>query len=264
MKLIVSDLDGTLLEDDHSISPRTVEMVDKLRELSVLFTIATGRSLTASKEYIERLNISTPVILFNGARIFDPVEGKYLTEHTLSRKAVETIIEKAKRQRDLTVAFFVSEEVYMYNVCLKASTYFIRDAIVYRSVEDLSDFVDQNVTKIVFAGQPYDLDKLEMELPEILEEADVVKSEDDLLEILPKGVNKASALKELCGILRVPLSEVIVLGDSMNDLQMIRVAGFGIAVGKAKDEIRKSAKMYVEGKGEEALQKVYELLRRGE
>lgn len=264
MKLLISDLDGTLLEKDCSISQETLELVEKIRNLGVLFSIATGRALSAAKDYIEKLNIKTPVILFNGARIYDPIEKRYLTQYFLSNKAVELAINVVGTHKDLTIAFFVNEEVYAYNIGLNAATYVIRDALVYKSIGDLEPMKKAKVTKIVFASYPYNLSLLEIELPQIFgQEADVVRSEDDLLEILPKSVSKGTALKELCRLLKISTSEVIAMGDSMNDLEMLKIAGMGVAVGKAKDELRKNAKLYIDKTGKEALEKVYELLKRG-
>ncbi len=263
MKLLISDLDGTLLEKDHSISHEVFELVKKIENLGVLFSIATGRALSAAKDYIEKLNLTTPVILFNGARIYDPVQNKYIVQYFLSKKAVELALKVINSNRNLTAAFFVNEEVYMYNVGPNAATYLIRDALTYRSVDDLRFVENLNITKIVFASYPYNLSKLEIELPEFFEQqADVVRSEDDLLEILPRSINKGSALKKLCELLKITLDEVIAMGDSMNDFQMIKTSGIGIAVGKASDELKKAAKFYFQT-GKDALQKVYEMLERG-
>lgn len=264
MKLLISDLDGTLLEKDHTISQETIELVKKIRSLGVLFSIATGRALNAAKSYIERLNITTPVILFNGARIYDPFEKRYLVQHLLSKRAVELAIEIIASHKSFTAAFFVDEEVYAYNVGLNAATYMIRDALVYKSISDLEFVKKVDVTKIVFASYPHNLSKLEIELPEVFgQEADVVRSEDDLLEILPKHVNKGNALKELCKMLGISTNEVVAMGDSLNDFEILRISGIGVAVGNAKDELKKIAKLYIDKVGKEALEKVYELLKRG-
>ncbi|MEJ5229310.1 MAG: Cof-type HAD-IIB family hydrolase [Pseudothermotoga sp.] len=262
MKLLVSDLDGTLLEIDHSISPETLQLVQKIEELGVRFTIATGRSLSSCREYINALRLSTPVILLNGARIFDPVSGKYLVQHDLSQKAVEIVFQIAVRQKNVTTAVFIGEDVYVYNLGLNAATYLIRDALTYKSVGDIGAMKSSNVAKIVFAGYPYDLNTLEIELPQLIgAEAQVVRSEDDLLEILPKNANKGSALKELSGMLKIPLNQVIAVGNGMNDLEMIKTAGFGIAVGKADEEVKKSSKLYIQDTGEKVIRKIYELLK---
>ncbi|MFN4189698.1 MAG: Cof-type HAD-IIB family hydrolase [Pseudothermotoga sp.] len=264
MKLLISDLDGTLLEADHSVSEGTLKLVEKIRGLGIKFSIATGRALSAASIYIQQLKITVPVILFNGARLYDPVERRYLVEHSLSQRAVELATELVIMHRDLTAAFFVNEEVYAYNVGLNAATYAIRDALVYKSIDDVESIKKKKITKIVFASYPFNLSRLEIELPQLFgPEADVVRSEDDLLEILPKSVNKGSALKELCKLMKISASEVIAMGDSMNDLEMIKVAGIGIAVGKAEDELKKNAKLYIDKTGREALEKVYELLRWG-
>lgn len=134
---------------------------------------------------------------------------------------------------------------------------------MYKSIEDLELIKKAKVAKIVFASYPYHLSSLEVELPQVFEsKADVVRSEDDLLEILPKSVNKGSALKELCKLLKISTNEVIAMGDSMNDLEMLKIAGIGIAVGKAKEELKKNAKLYIDKTGRDALEKVYDVLTR--
>jgi len=264
MKLVVSDLDGTLLETDHSISEETIRLIQRIEELGVRFTIATGRSLSSCKEYIKALKLSTPIILLNGARIFDPVSGNYLVQHTLSQKAVEIVFQTAVRQKNVSTAIFIEEDVYVYNLGLNAATYLIRDALTYKSVDNIHAVKSSNVAKIVFAGYPYDLNGLEIELPQSIgEEAQVVRSEDDLLEILPKNANKGFALRELSGILKIALNQVIAVGNGMNDLEMIKIAGFGIAVGKADEEVKRSSKLYIQSAGENVIKKIYELLKGG-
>ncbi|MGJ8454193.1 Cof-type HAD-IIB family hydrolase [Pseudothermotoga sp. U03pept] len=262
MKLLVSDLDGTLLEVDHTVSQGTIQIVQKIEELGIRFTIATGRSLSSCREYIEVLKLTTPVILLNGARIFDPVSKRYLTQHNLSQRATEIVLEIAMQQKNLTTAIFVNEDVYVYNLGLNAATYVIRDALTYRSINDLYVARSWNVTKIVFAGHFYDLNGLEVDLPELIhEEAQVVRSEDDLLEVLPKNANKGFALKELTNILKISLNEVVAVGNGMNDLEMIKTAGLGIAVGKSTEDVKKASKLYIQEIGEIAMKKIYELLK---
>lgn len=138
MKLLISDLDGTLLESDHSISEGTLKLIEKFKQLGVQFSIATGRALSAANVYIQKMRIDIPVILYNGVRIYDPVEKRYLIKHSLSQKAVELATELVIMQKNLTAAFFVDEEVYAYNVGLNAATYVIRDAWCTNPLKTLS------------------------------------------------------------------------------------------------------------------------------
>lgn len=258
MRLLVFDLDGTLLEKDGNLSSETLRILKSFEERNVRSTIATGRSLKSASKFIEQISSKVPVILFNGARIFDPVTRHYLYSEVLSDSLLQRMSFLCQRS-DVSVFFFVDEDVYAVNLTVYAARYVYRDGLSYRLVDNIDSLKQRKITKIVLTGPSCELTKIENSLKfqhRIL--ASVTRSEDDLLEILPFGVNKAEALKKLCKFLGIDLKEVVAFGNGENDLEMIKTAGVGVTFKDAPDIVRSQAKVVLLSCGYSGLQEFLE------
>lgn len=249
MKLLVFDLDGTLLEEDGTLDPRTIELLHRLAEANIETTIATGRSLKSAAHFVEALSLRVPVILFNGARIYDPVNKNYLESKFLAFNAVEKIV-SLSRGRKVSLFFFVDEEVYAMCVSPHATRYIFRDGLSYHLIENLTQLQTDRITKLVISGPSHELTELELTIrPEVKFDASVTRSEEDLLEILPAGVSKADALKRLCMLLGISLKDVVAFGNGENDSEMIEISGLGVSFAFAPESVKKRAKVILERSG---------------
>jgi len=261
-RLLVTDLDGTLLDRDHLVNRCIASTVEKIRSMGLDVTFATGRALHSTKPYIEALNIEKPVILLNGARIYDPVSDRYLMERRFQESSVVKIL-KSELTRWVTVGIFIEDETYLWNVHDGASSYIYRDAMTYRSTKDPLSLNLDNVVKIVFSSFPGVLNDIyESCRSELKNIAEIVRSERDLIEFLPPGVNKGTALEKLCDLLEIEMENIIAVGDSLNDLQMIEKSGVGVAVGNASEEVKRVSKIVLESNQSEGFKELIEHLRR--
>jgi len=242
VRLLVFDLDGTLLEKDGTLDPRTVDLLKQLDSSGVKSTIATGRSLKSARHFIETLPLKIPVVLFNGARVYDPASGSYIYSKSLPWSVVERFVSRC-REVSVSSFFFVDEDVYAMNPGLHASDYIFRDGLSYFSLTNLSQLSGRTVTKIVIAGLVNELTKLKFSTEFNDPRINVTRSEENLLEVLPAGVSKAEALKWLCGFLRLDLKDVVAFGNGENDLEMIKTAGTGITFADAPPSLRYHARM---------------------
>jgi len=249
MKLLVFDLDGTLLERDGTLDVRTAELLKRLESVGIRSTIATGRSLKSAMNFVESLSITVPVILFNGARIFDPTSKNYLYSKLLPGHVVEKVVSQC-RNFNVAIFFFIDEDVYAMNVSLHATNYIFRDGLSYHPIDDLSQLHTARVTKLVFTGPSSELNRLELlfKFDHSLE-MNATRSEEDLLEVLPAGVGKAEAVKWLCTFLRIDLKEVVAFGNGENDSQMLRTAGLGVSFAFAPETVKKCAKVLLHNCG---------------
>ncbi len=266
LKLLVFDLDGTLLEDDHSLAKETILMLERLVQIGFLFTVATGRSLKSSSAYLEELPVNLPVILFNGARIYELVEKRYLLQEILESNAVGDFLEILKTTTfEIATFFFIGEEVFACEPIYAAPSYLWRDSLTYISVNDCEAALKEPITKIVISANKHTLDNFQLILEKSLGKmTQIVRSETDIIEILPRGVNKGAALEKLCRMFGVMLSEVVAVGDSWNDLEMLKIAGFGIAVGNAVEKIKHVAKLSIPKKGVQLVDQLYKLIKEGD
>ncbi|HHF08799.1 MAG TPA: HAD family phosphatase [Kosmotoga arenicorallina] len=262
IKLLVTDLDGTLLDKDHLVNRCVASTLEKIRSMGLDITFATGRALHATKPYTEALNIEKPVILLNGARIYDPVADKYLVQYRFQKSSVVRILNSEFTKR-ATVGIFIEDETYLWNVHTGASDYIYRDAMTYRSTKDPFSLDLNSVVKIVFSSFPEVLNDIYESCKfELRNAAEIVRSERDLIEFLPPGVNKGTALEKLCSLLEIKMENVIAVGDSLNDLQMIKKAGVGVAVGNASEEVKRVSKIVLGANRGEGFKELIEHLQR--
>ena len=113
-----------------------------------------------------------------------------------------------------------------------------KDGVVQKPVGDLIAFLKAEPTKLLIIGPGEKLMALWADFDKQPHESEVVRSEPTYLEILPAGVNKGAALKEVSKITGVPLSDIAAFGDSNNDIEMLKAAGLGVAVGNALDGVK--------------------------
>lgn len=258
MKLLVFDLDGTLLEKDGNLSSETLRILKSFEEKNVRSTIATGRSLKSASKFIEQINNKVPVILFNGARIFDAVTRHYLYSEVLSDSLLQKMGFLCQRS-SVSIFFFIDEDVYAVNLTVYAARYVYRDGLSYRLVDDIDPIKHRKITKIVLTGPSFELTSVENSLKfQHRVPASITRSEDDLLEILPFGVNKAEALKKLCKFLGIDLKDVVAFGNGENDLEMIKIAGIGVTFKDAPDTVKSQAKIILHNCGYSGLQEFLE------
>lgn len=262
MKLLVTDLDGTLLDENHRINDETLQLLREFESFGYGITFATGRSIPAALPHIERARIRLPVILFNGCMIFDTIALKPLKLHTMSRSRVTSILKALPK--NVSILVFSGNNIYALNPVEALEGYLRRDGIECEFVDGVHDITLNDVIKIIFVGSKERLDELFEELSTRKKDGvSIVRSESDLIEILPGGVNKGTGLEELAELLSVNLSDVIAVGDSMNDIEMIQRAGLGVAVGNAQEEVKKAADLVVKGERYRGLQDLFQILKRG-
>ncbi|MCD6321055.1 HAD family phosphatase [Candidatus Bipolaricaulota bacterium] len=247
-RLFVFDLDGTLLGPDHRLPRETVEFLTHELVHRHRFTIATGRSLASTRPFLQELGVGLPAILYNGAVIYDPVVGKVLWE---SRLPLEMARGALKVARSFPVHPEVYRDIHDPNLYVDHITPAIvafqrKEGLPAVEVGDLLSFLDFSPLKLLLIGPPKVLLDLETKLRGALPQAEVVRSERDYLEVLPPGVSKGEGLRRLCRLLGVSPEEVVAVGDQLNDLGMLEVAGIGVAMAHAPEALRRRAKLVIQ------------------
>ena len=242
IRFLLSDMDGTLLLPDHSLSQRTIDAVHALREAGVLFSLATGRPPKAMLQMIEALGVDLPTAAFNGGTIVNP-DGSLLVAHYLPAAAALT-----------TLALFADEpdiEVWVFS----AGEWWVKDptgpmvpreqhALGYPpvAVESFEPFIAR-IDKIVAASTNTGL-LIELEarlLPLVGEQAQVSRSQPVYLDVTAMQANKGQALATLAEFLGVPLEQTAAMGDGGNDPAMFHRAGLSIAMGRAEEHVKRQA-----------------------
>ncbi|MCH4188592.1 MAG: Cof-type HAD-IIB family hydrolase [Megasphaera sp.] len=242
IKLIALDLDGTLLCSDKTISDTTLAAIQAARNKGVIVAIATGRMYSTAKRYGAMLNLGDmPMMLYAGGLIQTVETKKVLYNHPIAVEDAAALLaldkEKGWQMQTyiddvLRVAAYDSWiQGYEHNTGAKA-------------VVCGDDFYTPQgaPNKMLSRGSHEELLLRKAEIEKVLPDRfNIMFSEGTFLEVMPKGVNKGDGLRRLGNLFGVTIDQVMAMGDSQNDIDMLRAAGFSVAMGNAADEIKDAA-----------------------
>ncbi|WJE15608.1 Cof-type HAD-IIB family hydrolase [Halobacillus sp. ACCC02827] len=221
IKLIALDLDGTLVSHEGTVSEANEKAVKEAKEQGIHVVLSTGRSLSRCRDIAESLGRSSYIVTINGGEIYDH-EFELVEQNKLHHTHVERLWE-LKKEHGL---YFWSTTVQgLYN----SQDPFENEVHQYDWLKFGFDIEDDEVREVI-------LEELNNN-----EELEVTNSSPTNIEINPVGVNKAAALKKVCKWLDLDMSQVMAVGDSLNDMAMIKEAGLGVAMGNAQEDVKKAA-----------------------
>lgn len=239
IKLFVSDLDGTMLPDGNVVSAENIAAVRRAAEAGVTVTIATGRMFEAALPVARALGVDVPIISYNGGLIKSP-SGRVYEEHTVDPALAHDIIAFCK-ERGWYIQSYSGGVLRYVEACDESRFYENSQQLTGQAVgwDGLFTHTEGNC-KLLLAtkGRDVTLARAEAMLAAFGERVDVTRSADRLIEIVPKGISKASALKSLAGKLGISIAETMAIGDAYNDLPMLQAAGKSIAMGNAFPEVK--------------------------
>lgn len=240
IKLIATDMDGTLLNANAELSDYNKEILQTLIKNGIEIIFATGRPFESLKKFKDAINNDNCSIICNGAAVAD-TNGKFLYTKSLDKESSKMIIDLFKENKDDTCLniysdgkYYISEKEFYFKKYIEKEG--IENIIVGLEKIEVFDFV-----KVLFLGEHEKLLRLQENINKSIQNADAVFSHPEFLEIIPKGVNKANALKWLCDKKKIDYENIMAFGDNYNDLDMINLAGIGIAVQNAVDEAKSDA-----------------------
>ena len=255
IRLIACDMDGTLLNDRKEISQENIDAVAELKSRGIYFVIATGRHDSMIKGYMDTLGIEMPVISCNGAMVRDPFSNHLYSSIPLLTDQVFDIIEICKSfnadyhiyGRDVIFGEALTNKMYYYdkrNLILPE-----RDQIQLFVSKDYKPYIEEHTGELfkilIIPPDPEDFDEIKKE---IFESTGILPFQSDaaLLDVMQKGITKAHALENLSRELKIDRNEIAAMGDYLNDLDMIKYAGTGIAMNNAVPEIKDAAQFVTE------------------
>lgn len=260
-KLVAIDMDGTLLQKDHTISARTKKAIQKARQQDVKIVLASGRPLEGMQAYLEELDITSSddyVLSYNGAVV-------------QNIKTKEVIKRKVLKGKDLHYLYGLSQELgvnihaFSKDGCItpKMSTYSKLEGTMSEIPVHIIDYStisnDEEIIKIMMVDEPEILVHAIKNLPkEIYEKYTVVQSAPYFLEFLNKKANKGEGIRVLTEYLGIKAEEVMCIGDAGNDIHMIEFAGLGVAMGNAFEEVKKVADYITKSNNEDGVAKAIE------
>lgn len=233
--LLISDMDGTLLNSNKKISKNNIEAINRFVAQGGIFTFATGRMLESAKKYLDVVNVNVPVILYNGSKIHDYSKEETIYELFLEDE-VKNILKQIKRQYSyLGLEIYCKENVYIFNDCRFSKRFASNRSDVHYDIPE--SLWTENWTKILILGEENQLDIFEHNFVSKFGQFNIVRSGENYLEILPLGTSKGHALQKLCKIVNIDISNTIAVGDNMNDFELLKKSGYGFCVANGNKKL---------------------------
>lgn len=262
--LVVSDLDGTLLTAPDGLPGCNETVIRLFTMLGGRFTIASGRSPLSVKNALGDLPLSAPAIVFNGGMIYDYQKEEPSCEHFVPRQTALSAIHLLREQDPAIGVEILASNGRMYQpFCGEYVNRHTQHEGLPYVVAPLED-IPGDWYKVLFGGSPEEIARLEKFAAEQQwEHGYFVTTGPVYLELLPTGVSKGAALRELCQQLKVEREDLYVIGDYFNDLSMMEISGHPIAVENAVPQVKLASEMTVlPCKDGGVAQLLYELIRR--
>ncbi|TMV52320.1 HAD family phosphatase [Paenibacillus mesophilus] len=238
-RLIALDLDGTLLNKQKDISEENVKWIKTAIKAGMKFTLATGRPIRDVAGYAARLGIDCPLVVNNGSEVWETSEVLH-------------------SRRELTPGLIVRlfELLQSYGEELDFWAHTVGGKIDKTNIP--ADPADVQWLQFAFrSGNAVLLHGIRERLTS-WNAFEISNSHITNIECNAVGVNKASGLREVCTLVGIDMSQVIAMGDSLNDIPMIREAGLGIAMGNAQQAVKEAADLVAPGHQEDGVARMIE------
>ncbi|GAB6138041.1 Cof-type HAD-IIB family hydrolase [Halanaerobaculum tunisiense] len=242
-ELLAIDLDDTLLGDDYKIAARTQEAIKQAEELGVKVVIATGRMYASALPYIKQLECTEEVITYNGALVKEAATDEIIDHQPVPLELAQQVSTYVE-EHDLHLNLYVDDLLYVNKVGLEAEYYEEVSGVKPILIEEeVTDFLDQPSTKLLIVEK--DLDRVEEILADLEEQLGsqlyITASKSYFIEIMTPDVSKAAALDRVAEKAGIAAEDIVAIGDSYNDLEMIDYAGLGVAVDNARGQVKEVA-----------------------
>ena len=240
-KLLALDMDGTLLNSEKQISERNLSAVKQAESLGVKVVISTGRPVEAVEKYMEILEPKAPVVAYHGAIIVNPEDKGVLYQKSL-RKEDALLIMECGKSLDASQCIWSNGKLYTLDDSYYVRQYAEHVGADYIIQEEMGVLAKQGITKILWNDKPEQTTMNLEKVKKIIKgEIAFTTSSPQFLEFVDWQVSKGNALAFLGKYFDIQASEMIAIGDEMNDESMLKYAGLGVAMENASYTVKSFA-----------------------
>lgn len=241
-KILFSDLDGTLLNDNKTISDTNRDAIQEMLDRGHYFTICTGRAVESGRIVAKELGLNRPgcyMICYNGAVIYDCASDRIIQQKRLRIEDVIRLFQAAEKS-GIHVQTYQGNDVIALEHTKELDYYIEKSKMTFKVKSDLISAIESEPHKVLLT----DIDKTG-KLQQFQKENEKWTQNtmnsffscEEYLEYCPKDVTKATGIKVLCDMLNIPIKNTVAVGDERNDIPMIVAAGCGIAMANAYQDV---------------------------
>ncbi len=243
-KLFITDYDGTL-GNGGDIDPETVSAIKDYQKRGGKFVICTGRSFQSILPVLNKYGITGDIISFQGAEILNIETQKIIYDGEVDKKLIIELKDKLVKE-GVAIGIYIGDYIHYQSTNEEMDVYLSFVGVGAKKVESLSDTVlntDLKVRKMVALGDKDTITRLQKKYnAEYSGKLIVNTSSHFLLEAINPLNSKGQGVKRIAEYYNIPLSEIITVGDSLNDMELVKGEWHGVAVGDAVDGLKKEAK----------------------
>ncbi|MDF2571562.1 MAG: yidA 2 [Sporomusa sp.] len=243
IKLVALDLDDTLLDSKLAVSPRACEAIRLAKAQGVIVTIATGRMYCSALPYARQLGLDVPLITYNGALIKTSMSGEILLHQPVEKEPAKQALELC-RERDWYIQTYVNDQLYVKEFDQYAEFYSRLSGAPAIALGDAFFTSDEQPTKMLTMSTPEGISEMYNTFKAVFgNKLNIAISKPTFMEITDPSANKGRALAFLADKLRISQEEIMAVGDGGNDLDMVKYAGWGVAMGNASAAVKAAARL---------------------
>jgi len=250
-KMIVCDLDETLMNDDGTLSAKNTAAIQAASKKGVYFVPNSGRSYTSFQNDLETLHLRDKAqqysISYNGGLITENAGNRPIAINAMDYEVAKKVFAAGVANTIASTHIYTQDQLYIYHPIADDTAYLTNRGVDYTEMTttDFGQFKDQNVMKIIMA-LPTMPERKQMraavEAQVDPSQLAVTYSSDRYVEFNPAGINKGSAALQLGELLNITADEIIAVGDNGNDLPMLKVVGLPISVANGIPAVKETAK----------------------
>ncbi len=240
-KVIVSDYDGTLISSDRKITPKTFKAVNDFISRGGIFVLCTGRMTKGIDHYLIKDGFNCLLASYNGGELINLKTGEVLYSYPVDTENSYKVF-KLFEELGISGHCYTKNTFVASKNCRRTEWYAKFQGVEPIIVDKISDYVKENNVKSVKLLAFDDKEILDKNFETIYNaflNLQVIRSNDEQIDITLKGVNKGNALSLIAKRLGVEVEDILAVGDAGNDIPMLKQAGFSVAMGNASEEIKK-------------------------
>ncbi len=239
IKMIATDVDGTILKYTGEFNPEVVECIHKLDESGIKVVIVTGRMHKSAKKIADQLGLKNAVVSYQGALVRDNTpEQNILYERYIPTETAKKIIDWGHNEK-IHMNLYMNDDLYVEKENEFTHKYVDHQKIPF-TVKPFSEIELENVNKILLIdyADPERITRLTKKLQEDFPELFIVKSCDYFCEVCHKEATKGDGLKYLQKLYGISQEETLTIGDHNNDIDLLKAGGVKVAMGNGTDELK--------------------------
>lgn len=240
-RLLAVDLDGTLADENNRCSSADLRALHAVARRGVYVVIASGRMHAATERFWHEAGLNAPILSYNGAMVKHPRDGFVWFHLTLPPNLAEEIVDFCERE-GFHLNYYLNDHLYVREETRWSQLYQQRTGSVVEPVGSLCQWRGASPTKLILIDTPETTDRLREQMVQRYGgRLNILKSNDEYLEFMHPGANKASTLRRIAYRMGVAREEVVAIGDGNNDILMMQWAGYAVAMGNAKPAVKQVA-----------------------